>query len=73
MKGKVAQAKITQEQLLRLQAGGRVTIRLPKDVAQLRLTLKEPCYDAAFAELSDLFDQFWKDWGRIWKKLPFGK
>lgn len=73
MKGKVAQAKITQEQLLRLQAGGRVTIRLPKDVAQLRLTLKEPGYDAAFAELSDLFDQFWKDWGRIWKKLPFGK
>jgi hypothetical protein len=73
MRGKIAQAKITQEQLLRLQAGGRITIRLPKDVAQLRLTLKEPGYDAAFAELSDLFDQFWKDWGRIWKKLPFGK
>jgi hypothetical protein len=73
MTGRIARVKLTMNQLARLQAGGRVSVRLPKDVALLRLTLKEPGYDAAFAELSDLFDQFWKDWGRIWKKLPFGK
>ena len=73
MRGKIAQVQLTPDQLLRLQTGGRVSIRLPKEVALLRLTVKESSYDAAFAELSDLFDQFWKDWGRIWKKLPFGK
>jgi hypothetical protein len=70
MKGRVAQIKLSEEQLARLHAGGRITVRLPKNVAQLRISAQE---GHVFREINTLLDKFWKDFDRLWKKLPFRK
>ncbi len=50
MKKKVAKAKISPEMLERLNRGETITINIPADVCQLRLSL----YDGE----NDLFDGF---------------
>jgi hypothetical protein len=70
MKGRTAQVKLTEEQLNNLLAGGHVSVRLPKDVALLRLSLKE---GDVFEQVWAGFDKIWKEFDAMFRKLPFRK
>jgi hypothetical protein len=64
MKGRVAKVRLTLEQLLRLQDGLTLNIRLPKDVALLRISLYDgdifARFDRFFEKFGILWDDFWK-------------
>jgi hypothetical protein len=70
MKGRIAQVKLTEDQLNKLLAGGRVSVRLPKDVALLRLSLKE---GDVFEQVWAGFDKVWKEFDEMFRKLPWHK
>jgi len=60
MKGRVAKVKLTPEQLLHLQSGVPLNIRLPKDVALLRISLYDGDIFAKFDRFFDKFRDIWK-------------
>jgi len=66
MADRVARVKLTPRQLARLQEGRTFLIRLPKDVAILRLSITS---GDIFQQFDERFDRFWGDWGKLWDRV----
>lgn len=57
MKKKVARARISPEMWTRLNNGETVTVRIPADVCELRLSLHD---GDEFSHFDRLFDDLWR-------------
>jgi len=64
--GRVAKVKLTPDQLAKLQQGDTLQIRLPQNVALLRISLRT---GDVFQQFDELFDRFWGDWGKLWDRV----
>ena len=70
MRGRTAKVKLSPQQIIQLQEGKTIKVRLPKDVALLQISLVD----------GDTWNEFWSEWDkffagfdRLMKKFPFRK
>ena len=69
-RGRIANVRLSPEQVTQLQEGRTVKVRLPKDVALLQISLVD---GERLAEFWSEFDRFFAGLDKLMKKLPFRK